>query len=738
MKHIKKIKNNKTLAKRAGWLGLAIGAIAMVAGAFFLLQPPPITEAASGDNRMQLIDTFYAYLKPGDTIQASASVDVAATAVSMTQNVTLEGPSYAAETHSKNVNSTGSTVAFANARNDNPQLAEVWTVKYNTGNDWDGNGDFGQRLSWDITVKNSFGTTVPGRVWAYSLSPATGWDNADEADAIDMTLYAQHFEGYLYKVTLNGHNGWYSHIAMGQLGAGLDDGQCQSAFASGHTLNDQFMNSDPYAYADLDTTSCSKAYRMFFEDPRGAGFPIDLNASNTDLSLINVATNSIEGIGKTTPDKPVIEGLTYVPSGTSMGSGVVTMTTSDYTGRATLTLKSIEDADGVVTNWNAQIGPEFDISGKYSMTFDATPYNIKPGSKLTFEARLTKAGMIHVAISDAEYFGGGIEIQNLNTYDKQDTARQVGDKTIYWNDSQLANTNRCGHWGVYSGSYDHSVNGVDSTGGVHWWTRSRSKPYTGSGNAGTPTDSGAGGSAVCSGDENESSTTPGQSGSWGNWRIIDNWAYDEVAASAQVTAEFTLEPKFKVEKTVVSPADKALLPDGTVVYQFKVTNKGIIPSKDGQAKAIDIFPSQLQPIADGTDSRCVITGQEVVCSAPALDRADVNGDGGGTAMFNVAAKLASVGVNGPFVQNSVCVYGDFDFAGKNACTPPPPNLTNCPTEYVQSEQHYDVECLRVLFTVPDTGVGSNSSTWLVPLTLFGLGTLAVGVYAYHKKAGAKK
>ena len=230
----------------------------------------------------------------------------------------------------------------------------------------------------------------------------------------------------------------------------------------------------------LPPGSCNSAYKIFYEHPAS-----DLPASATRW---DGASDWIKPAIAT----PAISNLSFTSNTPNSRDGNITFNLTGYIGAIDVS---------VDTNNNGSYSDPGDVtfqygtsSGAVSVPFDGKDGNgsIIPSTEaLGVKVAIDHTAEIHFLATDVELRGGGIEVDRLN-------GPAGGESIIHWDDTNFASpdANRCSLTSVLDGTA-----GIDSTGGVHSWSLA-----------------GCGGPQFGNFNNNIN-------GSWGDSRIINEWAY---------------------------------------------------------------------------------------------------------------------------------------------------------------------------------------------------------------------
>jgi uncharacterized repeat protein (TIGR01451 family) len=228
--------------------------------------------------------------------------------------------------------------------------------------------------------------------------------------------------------------------------------------------------------------------------------------------------------------------------------------------------------------------PHFADGGAESVAFDGLdglgnpiPYTQEVGARVLID----RTAELHFTNIDVERRAGGLEVEVLN-------GPTAGDQTLYWDDTAFTgqNASRCSTTPVLDGT-----GGVNSAGGVHSWT-----------NAG----------CTALGNFND-----GINGSWGDVRIMDDWTFVPVEASAElaILARELGPADLAVEKT----GPTTVAPEGLITWTITVTNVGTTPSTGHTV--IDDIPTGVTDVAS-PDEGCTVNSIHVQCGTSPLDPGD--------------------------------------------------------------------------------------------------------------------
>ena len=411
----------------------------------------------SGDN------TFYAYVKAGETIGASfAKVDQNEPfdTVRGDVTVTIEGPDIAQQSCVMKADvAIGKGCNFAN------QVATksgVWRIQFaapaaaktypevSTIVKWGAN-----LFNWSITIKSG-NDEQHGRIWTerYAIRQPAAASYLD-----DLVYYYVSEDGYIYKTTEHGYNGQISTLSADSIGIrkGTD---CTSVYQSVEVSNTKYSPA---------LGSCGNAYKLFFETPAG-----DMPAKATQWDgKSNWILPSIS--------RPSLSELHFTSDkSTDQQSGTISFFLRNFIGQYQVKIDTDNDGgfDGqsdVVLNQQMK-SLSNGLQQIHFQGVDKQGQVISPERTIGIKVEITKVAEIHLIAADVEGRTGGLEMTRLNG-DNAPTTR------VCWNDTELVASPEDAPEGLELDGRDCPT----SVGGVHSWEY---------------------------GD-----------GSWGNERYIDDWAY---------------------------------------------------------------------------------------------------------------------------------------------------------------------------------------------------------------------
>lgn len=323
------------------------------------------------------------------------------------------------------------------------------------------NGTPEDGFDYDLSVRS--GTTEKkGRIWVYQ-------HQIYQRAADDLNYFGVSDLGYVYEINLHGAKFIGGQIVLRSAGA--------AAAESCEVENRSFEDFDRVK------TDCGDRYRLFFEDPRGAGLPETANMAGADVPVLPTLVNSRELKGATK--------VVFTPNAAGAGGSFVITSHPSFSGTAELEVDA--DNNGVYTD-QADFTQTIVVNGGKSEPWvwdgkDGTGREVSGGAKA--RVAITKGGEAHLMMSDVEVLTG-LTMTRLN-------GDSAPDSTIYWDDRRLTKP-RGGAPTPVKSCLDGCNSKTSDGNGVHGW--------------------------------NEGKRVPGdkESLSWGDGRVIDNWAYASVNA----------------------------------------------------------------------------------------------------------------------------------------------------------------------------------------------------------------
>lgn len=447
-----------------------IGLIALVSALSFL--PVQSTRALAADPKMFISadNTFYAYVKAGETVSASfLRVDQNEPFDTPREDVTitLDGPDANQQkcVAAKDV-AIGQGCIFAPVT---AQKTGIWRIQFDVPDtakaypEVSPDVHWGKNLfTWKIDVKSG-AEEQKGRIWTerYSIRQP-----APASYLTDFTYYYISEDGFIYRANYKGFNGQISTLSAD--GIGLRKAKtCESAYRSAEVSDAKFSPA---------LGSCGSAYKLFFEEPTGS---LPTKASTWDGKEAWIRPNI---------SKPSVSELHFSPDETSdQQSGTISYNLRNFIGQYEIKVDVEGDGnfdgqdDVTIRQQMKQLS-----DGLQKVTFDGTdksgrilPRDQKIGVKLV----ITKVAEIHLVSADVEGRTGGLELTRLSGENAPTTG-------LCWDDTELSP--------MAANVMPVKLDGrdcADSTGNVHAW------PY---------------------GDQ-----------SWGNARYIDDWVYAQASLQGE-------------------------------------------------------------------------------------------------------------------------------------------------------------------------------------------------------------
>lgn len=438
-------------------------AVLLVSGAAALFTTHAAVALSSNPKLFISADnTFYAYVKSGETISAEFNRVNQTEQFDTTQEavtITLDGPGTEQQkcVAPKNV-PIGQGCRFAAQT---ATKAGIWRIQFSVPSPAKPYEEVSPTVKWgknmfDWTITVSSGTQEQkGRIWTeqYAIrQPAAA------SFSSDLTNHFISEDGYIYRALYKGYNGQISILSAD--GIGIRSGKdCVSAYQSVEVGNTKYSPA-------LGT--CGAGYKMFLEQPAG---DLPVKAEKWDDSEDWVRPNV---------SRPSISELHFnTDKSTDQQSGTISFYLRNFIGQYKIKIDVENDGefDGqndVVLNQQMKKMS----GGLQSVRFsgvDKTGQIIPPSQTIGIKVEITKAAEIHFVSSDLEGRTGGLEVTRLNGENAPTTG-------LCWNDTELTE--------LMGDLTTEKVDGrscPDSTGGVHGWIYADA--------------------------------------SWGNARYIDDWTY---------------------------------------------------------------------------------------------------------------------------------------------------------------------------------------------------------------------
>lgn len=436
--------------------------------------------AVASDSKMFISadNTFYAYVRGGETISASFTKSPQIEPGGLTKHdivVTLEGPGLTAQscTISKDVavgKGCGFTdvlapetgiyrVAFAlpNGAKPYPEVSPL--VK------WGGN-----LFSWNMAVKDG-ATEKQGRVWSelYAVRQPV-----PESFLANVTYHYVSEDGYAYKAAYKGYNGQISTFSADAIGIRSED-KCESAYRSVSVDDAKFSPS----FGD-----CGGSYKLFFEAPAG------------DLPQ---AAKKWDGKGTTwvmpSVAAPKVSGLKFESDKTGDAqSGKISFKLNNFVGQYSVEIDTTGDGafsskEDVKIKRNQK---KIDGSTQTVMFdgVDAKGQVVPASQPITIRINVEKVAEIHLVNADVEGRTGGLELVRVNGNNAPSTR-------MCWNDTELTALSNTTLQTPKLDGRDCPESTADK---LHGWAYA--------------------------------------TGSWGDGRYVDDWAYAAVEVEGASTIQY--------------------------------------------------------------------------------------------------------------------------------------------------------------------------------------------------------
>jgi gliding motility-associated-like protein len=410
---------------------------------------------------------LYAYVQAGELINWNIQKTLGSGTNDVFWDVTVYSPfgieatGVVTDVVGNNFTSTPVTVSAA--------TAGIWTLKVTPRQPF-GN-QTSNAVSYDLSVYTAGAVPITGRVFTYKIN---GLTNA--ATIENFSLYFLTPDGYQYKATYKEMNGYSYALQSDQYGLRTAATTCISSRKSITRI---------YGFGP-NPGLCGSSNKIFF------------NPFSTSLPRASQRMNIATGVGQITekllfpPGEVSIQSLLFTPADSCIKSGSTSFVVSNYAGQGTISYDvnnngSYTDAIDRIDSVNFNDGfSSFAFDG-----LDGLGNRIPASQAMGILAGFDKLGEIHFILDDVEILRGGIEVTRLN-------GAGAPDQTLYWDDSNFPLNTNC-----TVTSIPVATAGINSAGGVHAWSACATEAET-----------------------NPQPPIPNiDRGSWGNFRVIDNWAY---------------------------------------------------------------------------------------------------------------------------------------------------------------------------------------------------------------------
>ncbi len=426
---------------------------------------------------------------------------------------------------------------------------------------------------WDVTVRDSGGTTIPGRAY---MNRFVG-NLAGFSRNLNSTFYVQTNDCYTYQVNMNGLDPYVFQFYSNN--KGIRDGLGNPTYQSGNSNTGVHNPEAPDTATDI-------THKLFLTPPdpnMPATAPIADTEGETWLycdpvipSITNVEFFGIEG--------------TQDQMGTNPLGGTISFDSNTPGLLSTVTLDL--NNDGILGNGNDRTLTVTSVAGTNSIFWDGldglgVPVNAASGVSYNLPLNLAfNGGEVHFPIWDAEG-SGGLQITRLN-------GPGAPDSTVYWDDTNIgiANFNDDGVASTPVGSEPNDgaggndpqlpsksvAGGADSTvAGTHAWGKNGAN-YDGDGDT------------------------------FGNRRLIDTWAFVEIPPVDQTLTFDIVETDLEIVSKTIDP-DTIFEVGATTNFEIVVRNNGASDSVG--AKILDSIPAEFTNLSLGS---CTSTGGAVCVS----------------------------------------------------------------------------------------------------------------------------
>lgn len=365
--------------------------------------------------------------------------------------------------------------------------------------------------TYDFTVRDSGGNAIAGRTWVYKYGMSYATAIAD-TPVFSPTFYVVTDAGYTYRLTLRDYNAYAGELAVNSSGLVENADSCVSTYQSTH-VDGTIYSADGYV-----NYGCGLA-RLFLEAP-DPNLPAAAPSADGEVKILPPILSA---------DSVILSAPTFArdPAWTQTGELVYSLD-PNFAGNYTLQIDvnnngSFNDAvDRSVSAaapggaGNAGIATHFD-------GLDGLGQPVPLTQAMQARIYIGKIGEVHVVLADTEQLGGGITMERL-------TGPSAPEYTIYWDDTQIPQSNNFIFKPENLPLIADGTAGVDSSDGVHgWWA------------------------------DQTNTTTVGMT-SYGNQNLMDFWTYASTAAYSDLQAI----PPTTVRRVVFEENGGSLVDDQTV------------------------------------------------------------------------------------------------------------------------------------------------------------------------------
>ncbi|MEO1622107.1 MAG: DUF11 domain-containing protein, partial [Cyanobacteria bacterium J06632_3] len=497
--------------------------------------------------------------------------------------------------------------------------------------------------AWDITVRNSGGTAIPGRVYANYSAFNMGSNGISLSS--EFTVLTK--EGYQYRIDLNGIDP-FGFIFFANRNGFFENTSGDSIFRSL-----QFVGANPgalpagYSFQNPNDPDIGiyVTHKTFINPP-------DSTMPSSASSPTGLTWLFIPPIQPPTPSNFAFTGIegTAGQAGTTPLGGTLSF---DSTSQNAFSITIDISNDGIYGNSNDRTFVGRSVVGANSIFWDGLDGNDNPvpASAIPYNVRINQyAGEAHFPIIDAEQSNAGFILERLNQ-PAGPTSPSEDPFNIYYDDRNTGTDfTLCanGETGVdcYGGppSPREALTGIVSSGGAHEFTSN-----------------------------------------FGNRRGIDTWVYYP-SVDVELAGGIVIKEADLIIDKVVNPttADPSAVPAETLTYTVTITNDG--PSDSPGISFQDVVPASLS----GVTWSCAITSGTGSCGAVSGSGNNIDTtldlDNQAIATYTISGTLSpsasgTITNSGAVVRNNDITDPDLsnnvDDASTNLISVPPPSGTIC-------------------------------------------------------------
>lgn len=464
-------------------VGYSFYKLAGIAGFFaVLLSCISVQSAAAVASNAKMFisadNTFYAYARGGETISASFIKSAQAEPGGLMKHdivATLEGPGLPIQSCTiPGGVATGSGCDFTNV--EAPETG-IYRISFALPN--------GARPYPEVSPLVKWG----GNLFTWSILVKDGavektgriWSElyaarqpVAESFLTDMTYHYVSESGYVYRATYRGYNGQISTFSADAVGIRKDD-SCESSYRSVSVTDNQYS---PAA------GSCGGGYKLFFEQPAGDLPQRTKKWDGKETDWVMPATAA-----------PKVTALKFESSKTGdLQSGKISFSLANFVGQYSVDIDTTGDGsfnskeDVKIKRYHKKLDDSTQVVAFDGV--DARGQIVPISQPIAIRINVEKVAEIHLVNADVEGRTGGLEIVRTNGTNAPSTR-------MCWNDTELSSLAEAG---LQTPKLDGRSCPDSGVGRHHGWAYA--------------------------------------TGSWGDGRYIDDWAYASISTEGISTIQY--------------------------------------------------------------------------------------------------------------------------------------------------------------------------------------------------------